>query len=220
MPRNKYPEETVKKILDVSLRLFLEKGYEQTTVLDIVDNLGGLTRGAFYHHFKTKEEVIEAIFTQDSTERDSYEKIMKAPMPNGLARFKYALKTALSANVETEKRTDITGLALSLLSNPRFLAEHIKAIHGDATAFAAILEEGMADGSIKQGNPRVIAELFLLLVNIWLMPNIFPCSKEDALDKMEIIEQIFQSLGYDFIDGELGMLFRSVYEEVENKNSP
>ena len=47
MPRNKYPEETVEKILDVSLKLFLEKGYENTTVLDIVDHLGGLTRGAF-----------------------------------------------------------------------------------------------------------------------------------------------------------------------------
>ena len=53
MPRNKYPEETVEKILDVSLKLFLEKGYENTTVLDIVDHLGGLTRGAFYHHFKS-----------------------------------------------------------------------------------------------------------------------------------------------------------------------
>ena len=35
MPRNKYPEETVQKILDVSLKLFLEKGYEETTVLDL-----------------------------------------------------------------------------------------------------------------------------------------------------------------------------------------
>ena len=57
MPRNKYPEETVQKILDVSLKLFLEKGYEETTVLDIVDNLEGLTRGAFYHHFKSNTVV-------------------------------------------------------------------------------------------------------------------------------------------------------------------
>ena len=33
MPRNKYPEETVQKILDVSMKLFLEKGYEETTIL-------------------------------------------------------------------------------------------------------------------------------------------------------------------------------------------
>ena len=61
MPRNKYPEETVQTILDAAFKLFTEKGYENTTVLDIVDQMGGLTRGAFYHHFKSKEEVMSAL---------------------------------------------------------------------------------------------------------------------------------------------------------------
>ena len=52
MARNKYPEITVEKILEVAQRLFLEKGYENTTIQDIVDELGGLTKGAIYHHFK------------------------------------------------------------------------------------------------------------------------------------------------------------------------
>ena len=51
MARNKYPELTVEKILEVSQKLFLEKGYEQTTIQDIVDHLGGLTKGAVYHRF-------------------------------------------------------------------------------------------------------------------------------------------------------------------------
>ena len=33
MARNKHPEQTVQKILDVSLKLFGEKGYEKTTCL-------------------------------------------------------------------------------------------------------------------------------------------------------------------------------------------
>ena len=40
MARNKHPEETVAKILDVSMRLFTEQGYEHTTIQDIVDALG------------------------------------------------------------------------------------------------------------------------------------------------------------------------------------
>lgn len=32
------------KILDASLKLFLEKGYEETTVLDIIGEMGGLTK--------------------------------------------------------------------------------------------------------------------------------------------------------------------------------
>lgn len=60
MARNKHPEETVEKILAVSAKLFMEKGYEHTTLQDIIDNLGGLTKGAIYHHFKGKEEILLA----------------------------------------------------------------------------------------------------------------------------------------------------------------
>ena len=49
MARNKYPEVTVERILDVSQRLFLEKGYDNTTIQDIVDELGGLSKGAIYY---------------------------------------------------------------------------------------------------------------------------------------------------------------------------
>ena len=69
LPRNKYPEETVQKILDASLKLFLEKGYEKTTVLDIISEMGGLTRGAFYHHFKSKEGGREEGFGRYRRER-------------------------------------------------------------------------------------------------------------------------------------------------------
>ena len=41
MARNKHPEETVNLILDVAFRLFMEKGYEHTSIQDIIDNLDG-----------------------------------------------------------------------------------------------------------------------------------------------------------------------------------
>ena len=61
MSRNKYPELTVEKILDVSKNLFLTKGYEETTIQDIVNELGGLSKGAIYHHFKSKEDILRAL---------------------------------------------------------------------------------------------------------------------------------------------------------------
>ena len=68
MSRNKHPEETVQLILDVATRLFLEKGYENTSVQDIIDNLGGLTKGAIYHHFKSKEEILAAVIDHSTCE--------------------------------------------------------------------------------------------------------------------------------------------------------
>ena len=40
MPRNKYPEQTVEKILDAAAALFAEKGYQSTTLQDIIDATG------------------------------------------------------------------------------------------------------------------------------------------------------------------------------------
>ena len=37
MPRNKYPEQTVEKILNAAAALFAEKGYQSTTLQDIID---------------------------------------------------------------------------------------------------------------------------------------------------------------------------------------
>lgn len=61
MARNKHPEETVNFILDTAFRLFMEKGYEHTSIQDIIDHLGGLSKGAIYHHFKSKEDILIAV---------------------------------------------------------------------------------------------------------------------------------------------------------------
>ena len=54
MGRNKYPEETVAKILDAALELFCAQGYEGTSIQDIVDRLDVMTKAAVYHNFKSK----------------------------------------------------------------------------------------------------------------------------------------------------------------------
>ena len=61
MARNKYPEETRNLIIDTAARLFVEKGYEHTSIQDIINNLGGLSKGAIYHHFKSKDEIMNAV---------------------------------------------------------------------------------------------------------------------------------------------------------------
>jgi len=207
MPRNKNPEQTARKILEVSLKLFLEKGYDETTVLDIVNNLGGLTRGAFYHHFKSKEEVLEAIFTGYITDRHPMFKVMDMEVENGFERLKLVFKSGLAANFENSDVGDISRLAMSLMQKPRFLAEQLKGNQETAALLVPIIEEGMADGSIKPGNPKIIAELAMLLINFWLIPSIFPCSMEETFEKAEIIDKILTQLGIPVLDDEMGEMY-------------
>ena len=211
MPRNKNPEETIKKIMEVSLKLFLEKGYDQTTVLDIVNNMGGLTRGAFYHHFKSKEEVLEAIFYEDFIDRHPIKKAINAKVANGLERVKLALKYGLKANFDDTEVGDLSRLAMQLIQKPRFLAEQLKGNQQTVEILVPMIEEGMADGSIKPGNPKIITELLMLLLNFWLIPNIFPCDMEETLAKARLIEKICEDqLGFQIFDEEIEGLFLKV----------
>jgi len=203
VPRNKYPEETVKKILDVSLNLFIEKGFEQTTVLDIVDNLGGLTRGAFYHHFKTKDEVLMALIDRGFNEFDPYKEAAKAPAANGLERLKLALKLALKLNIESREHNKLLTMALPLMKSPRFLFEQVKGLSIDAKLMAPLIEEGIADGSIPPGNSKLLSELFMVLVNFWMIPALFPYTEKEYVEKIMFVKQVLHNAGLPIIDDEL-----------------
>lgn len=60
---SKAPEERRQEIIDTAFRLFVERGYEHTTVRDIVGEIG-VAQGLFYYYFKNKEEVFIAISQQ------------------------------------------------------------------------------------------------------------------------------------------------------------
>ena len=92
MARNKYPEVTVERILDAAQRLFLVKGYENTTIQDIVDELGGLTKGAVYHHFKSKEEIMDAVGDRMFTENNPFEAVMGRNDLNGLQKLREMIR--------------------------------------------------------------------------------------------------------------------------------
>ena len=66
MARNRNPEETRRKILEVSKELFLEKGFDNTSIQDIIDGLGGLTKGVIYHHFESKNEILQSIISENN----------------------------------------------------------------------------------------------------------------------------------------------------------
>ncbi|MFK7894513.1 MAG: TetR family transcriptional regulator [Myxococcota bacterium] len=52
-------------ILDAAEQLFAEKGFEGTST-DAILSGAGISRGALYHHFETKQAVFEAVFLRAS----------------------------------------------------------------------------------------------------------------------------------------------------------
>lgn len=60
-PERSYaPAETRRLLLEAALELFAEKGFSRASMQDVVTQ-AGLTKGAFYHHFATKDDVLHII---------------------------------------------------------------------------------------------------------------------------------------------------------------
>ncbi|APU41939.1 MULTISPECIES: TetR/AcrR family transcriptional regulator [unclassified Streptomyces] len=53
--------DTRQRIQDVALELFVEQGYEKTSLREIAERLE-VTKAALYYHFKTKEDIIISLF--------------------------------------------------------------------------------------------------------------------------------------------------------------
>lgn len=58
----KAPDVRKKEIIETAERLFLEKGYPETTIEDIL-KAANLSKGGFYHYYSSKEEVLSAIIS-------------------------------------------------------------------------------------------------------------------------------------------------------------
>lgn len=196
MARNKYPEETVEKILTAARWLFLEKGYEKTTIQDIVDQLGGLTKGAVYHHFKSKEEIMYAVTEKLFQDGNPFEKVRGRTDLNGLEKMKEVVFLTQEPDWSSLGRQ-----SMPLLKNPQLLAKSLEDSREIvAPLWLELIEEGIADGSIRTEYPKEAAELLAMLDTLWMAPTIFPMDREGFLHKFRCAGEIFAHLGVPVID--------------------
>lgn len=202
MARNKHPEETVNLILEVASRLFMEKGYEHASIQDIINNLGGLSKGAIYHHFKSKEDILFAV-----TERiyeESNRMLADIRDRKGLSG-KEKLQAIFRDSIKRPEQDELFTAAPHLGSNPRMLFSIVKDTMEDAAPnyIQPIIEQGIADGSIKTDYPAELAELIMLVANFWMNPMIFDDSEEKACHKFMVFQQMMKGFGLDIVDAEL-----------------
>lgn len=211
MARNKYPEVTVERILDVSQRLFLEKGYENTTIQDIVDELGGLTKGAVYHHFKSKEEIMDAVGDRMFFSNNPFEAVRGRTDLNGLQK----LREAVRLNQSDQERVQLTAQSIPIAKSPRLLQEMIVSNRKVLTPyFLELIEEGNRDGSMHTNYPREIAELLPLLTSLWLLPSVYPASREQMKRKFLFLGEMLEKMGVPLMDDSIRALVDNFFDQI------
>lgn len=209
MARNKYPEVTIEKILDVSRRLFTEKGYDNTTIQDIVNELGGLTKGAIYHHFKSKEEIIDALAEKLFFDNNPFVVVRNRKDLNGLQKMKEVIKL----NYNDSDRIEFSKQSIPLLKNPRLLAELVDTNSRLlAPQWMNLIMEGIEDGSIHTDYSKELSELLPLLTNFWLIPSVYPATSEELSSKFTFIKYLLDSMNLPIIDDEIVNMTQKYFE--------
>ncbi len=201
MSRNAHPEETETLILDVAQNLFIQKGYDNTTIQDIIDNLGGMTKGAVYHHFKSKASILEAVTNRlfkNNTLSAEWEKIKSRTDLNGADK----LKRMLLAAVSDEQEQTFRRMGIHLQNMPQMMSSLlIRSVNEIAPkAFEPVIEEGIQDGSIDVLYAAEFAQLVSIFANIWINPLVFPASDEELKRKFMTISSIMEKCKIDISD--------------------
>lgn len=116
---------TRKQIVEAADRLFYEQGFETTSLADIAA-IVGLSRGNFYYHFKTKDEILSAVIDRRLAATQAMLEAFEANAPTPKARIMRFVRILLA------NRTAIMahGCPVGTLSNELAKLDH--AAHGRA----------------------------------------------------------------------------------------
>lgn len=206
MARGRHPEKTRQKILDVSRELFLEKGYDNTTIQDIIDGLDGMTKGVIYHHFSSKLEIFDTLMDSRSSIDFSGD--------TGFEKLQNGLKSSFD-DYDKQAMGYSAGMTLR---TPRILGEQfLLTFDVIVPELKKIVDEGIEDGSIVTEYPEEITELMMLTLNLWIGFRFSVLTEEELNRKMQFVKKMFEGLGVPLIDESIIQKTELLFERLKRK---
>lgn len=198
-----------KRILEAASVLFTQKGFDDTTIQDIMA-ASGLSKGAIYHYFKSKEDMIEELNNEMFLENNPFDTVRNRRDLSGLQK----MKMAIMLNLADKERMDMSKQALPLLQNPRILAGTIESNRRLLTPFwLELIEEGNKDGSIQTQFARELAEL-IPFIDFWMFLSTNPEAAEQIYNKCLFVREMLNHMGVPLFDDEIMDALYKAYAEI------
>jgi AcrR family transcriptional regulator len=102
---DEYKEKKRKEILASALACFAKKGFEAATIDDIVHH-SGISKGAIYNYFSSKDEIYLELMRRETLETNSDLTNKIAQFPSALEKIKYLFDVYLAINPFEEKNSE------------------------------------------------------------------------------------------------------------------
>ena len=194
-------QATIEAILSVSAKLFLEKGFDKTSMQDIATT-AGISKGAIYHHFKSKDEIIKSVMEkQTKTVKDIVENFLSGTRS---LSGKEQLQLILEKNLENQEAHYLDDAMSIRMKSAEFVLSYMQGcVNKDSGFVSEIIKRGIADGSFITDFPDECAEVFLLLLNVWCDPAVFECDGEKLSLRLRFLQHMMKAIGIDVLSNTL-----------------
>ncbi len=158
-------QATAARIIAAARTLFVARNYADVTT-DMLAGAAGVTKGGLYHHFPSKESLYTSMMLDDfERKRRLFERAVASP---GTCRERLAMLTRDFLNLPEEERQ----LA-------RLVRRDVNTFSGDERErlvlayqaalpqqIEAIIRDGIRDGEMAPGDPRILSWSFVALVEV------------------------------------------------------
>ena len=182
-----------REILSRAAALFARKGVASTTVREIADEVGILS-GSLYHHFESKEAMVDEIISSYVDDLRTRYKAVLAGNGDARSRLRDLVRASLETAAAHPHATEIYQNDANYLSGlPRF--SYLKNVSREVqTAWLSVIDEGVADGTFRSDIETKIVYR-LMRDATWLSVRWFKPTAKYPLD------QLIDDYSSVFVDG-------------------
>jgi AcrR family transcriptional regulator len=153
------------ELLDTAMHLFATKGYDETSVSDVIAAIG-VSKGAFYHHYASKEDLLEALATRYAEQAASRaQNVLDDPALDAFERLSRFLSRMRDNKLENAVEQHVAFA-------PMFREENVELYERTRLAVNAvvrpmlvrIIAEGVGDQTFDTADPEEAADVILHLM--------------------------------------------------------
>lgn len=177
----KQAEERRNEILDAADELFGQKGFDGTSTNDLLKKVG-IARGTLYHHFKSKEDIMDALIERYNIRiLDAAQEIA---VDKSIPVIERVIRTVMALNISGGSSKEI----MEHIHKPQNALMHQKiqrsVVAGVTPILTGIIHEGIEQGLFSTPFPYECMEMVVIYANTVFDDDMVPMTSEERASRM------------------------------------
>ncbi|MWV47102.1 TetR family transcriptional regulator [Paenibacillus sp. HJL G12] len=177
----KEAEERINEILDAADELFFQKGFDGTSTNDILEKVG-IARGTLYHHFKSKEDIMDALI--DRYKVRMLDAAQEIAANKSIPVVERIIQVVMALNISGGGSAEM----MDHIHKPQNALMHHKIqrviISGVTPILAGIIREGIEEGLFNTPFPYECMEMVVIYANTVFDDDYIEMTNEELAARM------------------------------------